>query len=525
MSVEGLAKQLEKINPYGLGRKTRQFIDDVWERVTEIGDVLGGGQNATRVSDRLAGFDVSYDDESLTFAPYTNVLVVGATGKVGRILVRKLLLRGYKVRVLVRDKEAAVEGGMPPSVEVFEGDIGELDTVQRAMVGISKVVCCARPKSQLTGDLRRVDYVGIANVAKSFLDEKNAAGQKRKGRSPKNKLRLCDFGRKNQLEKWRLVQLGATTFDESPPSGKIKILQKGKGRFAGSDSAALDMPEGKKVGEFTGTVNTRKGVCAFEMDVDVAFDRYDGFTVRMLGDGRQYDFTLKTRDGHVYRTAYNTKKGFQTVRLPFSAYVPVASDSADDVPRRVTADVVAFGVSYINKGTSNTIKSYDAEEGMRDLLAGKETLENQFRFVLDHVKATPAGEEPDVILVSCAGAGIESEETREKVAKYKSLGEGALRNSGLGYTVVRPGELVDEPGGNRALIFDQGDRITQKISCADVADVCLRSMHESTARNKSFEVCFEYDSGSSSMYELVTQVKKKETNYLRPALAVLEENT
>ena len=39
----------------------------------------------------------------------TQVLVVGATGRVGRILVRKLLLRGYKVRAFVRQSEEAGE--------------------------------------------------------------------------------------------------------------------------------------------------------------------------------------------------------------------------------------------------------------------------------------------------------------------------------------------------------------------------------------------------------------------------------
>ena len=39
------------------------------------------------------------------------VLVVGATGRIGRIVVRKLLLRGYSVRALVRGTSAeALEG-------------------------------------------------------------------------------------------------------------------------------------------------------------------------------------------------------------------------------------------------------------------------------------------------------------------------------------------------------------------------------------------------------------------------------
>ena len=49
-----------------------------------------------------------------------------------------------------------------------------------------------------------------------------------------------------------------------------------------------------------------------------------------------------------------------------------------------------------------------------------------------------------------------------------------LRASGLGYTVVRPGPLREEPGGYRALVFDQGNRISHAISCADVADVALK---------------------------------------------------
>lgn len=52
-----------------------------------------------------------------------------------------------------------------------------------------------------------------------------------------------------------------------------------------------------------------------------------------------------------------------------------------------------------------------------------------------------------------------------------------LRASGLGYTIVRPGPLQEEPGGYKALVFDQGNRISHAISCADVADVTLKASH------------------------------------------------
>lgn len=36
-----------------------------------------------------------------------------------------------------------------------------------------------------------------------------------------------------------------------------------------------------------------------------------------------------------------------------------------------------------------------------------------------------------------------------------SAGENVLKNTGLGYTVIRAGPLLEEPGGYKALIFDQ----------------------------------------------------------------------
>jgi len=36
-----------------------------------------------------------------------------------------------------------------------------------------------------------------------------------------------------------------------------------------------------------------------------------------------------------------------------------------------------------------------------------------------------------------------------------SSGENVLKNTGLGYTVIRAGPLLEEPGGYKALIFDQ----------------------------------------------------------------------
>lgn len=76
------------------------------------------------------------------------------------------------------------------------------------------------------------------------------------------------------------------------------------------------------------------------------------------------------------------------------------------------------------------------------------------------------------------------------------------------------------------LHLSQGNRITQGISCADVADVCVKSLHDTAARNKTFEVCYEYTPERGlEMYELVAHLPDKSNNYLGPALAGLRKNT
>ena len=75
-----------------------------------------------------------------------------------------------------------------------------------------------------------------------------------------------------------------------------------------------------------------------------------------------------------------------------------------------------------------------------------------------------------------------------RVLEWKKKGEDALRASGLTYTIIRPGGLTDEPGGQRALKLDQGDKISGRISRADAADIILQALHNPHALNATFEV-------------------------------------
>ncbi len=75
----------------------------------------------------------------------------------------------------------------------------------------------------------------------------------------------------------------------------------------------------------------------------------------------------------------------------------------------------------------------------------------------------------------------------DKTMKWKSLGEDYIRNSGIDFTIVRPGGLRGEPG-TLGIRFEQGDEVIGWIPRADVASVLVESIYNADALNKTFEV-------------------------------------
>ena len=73
-------------------------------------------------------------------------LIVGATGTIGRHLVRQLLERRQPVRVLARDPAKAATLG---DVEIARGDLSKPETLPPAFAGIEKVFVLAPPTPDL----------------------------------------------------------------------------------------------------------------------------------------------------------------------------------------------------------------------------------------------------------------------------------------------------------------------------------------------------------------------------------------
>lgn len=71
-------------------------------------------------------------------------------------------------QALVRQADKEVVDMLPTSVEIVTGDVGEPSTLQAAVEGCNKIIYCATARSSITGDLYRVDHLGVYNLTKAF---------------------------------------------------------------------------------------------------------------------------------------------------------------------------------------------------------------------------------------------------------------------------------------------------------------------------------------------------------------------
>jgi nucleoside-diphosphate-sugar epimerase len=92
------------------------------------------------------------------------ILVTGASGFVGGHIVPVLRARGMAVRCLVRPS-SRVDMLHACAAEIALGDVGEPETLERALVGVDAVVHCAGlTKARSRGEFFRVNVEGVQNL-------------------------------------------------------------------------------------------------------------------------------------------------------------------------------------------------------------------------------------------------------------------------------------------------------------------------------------------------------------------------
>ncbi|KAK4419612.1 putative protein, chloroplastic [Sesamum alatum] len=88
------------------------------------------------------------------------------------------------------------------------------------------------------------------------------------------------------------------------------------------------------------------------------------------------------------------------------------------------------------------------------------------------------------------------------VLKYKKMGEDFVRNSGLPFTIIRPGRLTDGPytsydlntllqataGERRAVVIGQGDKLVGEVSRLVVAEACVQALDIDFTEGQTYEI-------------------------------------
>lgn len=113
--------------------------------------------------------------------------------------------------------------------------------------------------------------------------------------------------------------------------------------------------------------------------------------------------------------------------------------------------------------------------------------------VRDLVNAAAGAKVKHFVLVSSMGVTHDDHPLNKmfgNILVWKRKGEEAVRASGVPYTIVRPGGLLDTSGGKADIRAFQGDDLKNngRIPRADVAAVCLNALGNSRAAGKTFEI-------------------------------------
>ena len=97
----------------------------------------------------------------MTTLPLT-VLVVGATGSIGCLVVEEAIRQGHAVRALVRD--SAKERRLPAQAEIVVGDVTQPKTLSGVADGVDAVVFSLGSDGAGKAGAEAVDYGGVRNV-------------------------------------------------------------------------------------------------------------------------------------------------------------------------------------------------------------------------------------------------------------------------------------------------------------------------------------------------------------------------
>ncbi|KZL49948.1 NADH:ubiquinone oxidoreductase [Nodularia spumigena CENA596] len=418
------------------------------------------------------------------------ILVAGATGGVGKRVVRRLVERGEKVRALVRDIDKA-RSILGDDVDLVAGDITKPETLNSlVMANIQAVICCTSVRVQpVEGDTP--DRAKYNQGVKFYMPEIV-------GDTPEN---VEYQGVKNLVEaaaKYLPPANEKLIFDFTHPSAELRNVWGAVDDVVMGGVSASNMQLLENTAVFAGNVSTANSggfasVRTKNFEPPFNLSGYEGVELRVKGDGQRYKLFLRTDqkwDGVGYSYSFDTVDNtWITVRVPFKDLVPVfRAKVLQDAPPIYAGKVASFQLM---------LSKFEYDGALNPKFSA-----GNFALQIESIKAYGGESFPQFVLISSAGVtrpgrpGINLDEEPPAVRlndqlggilTWKLKGEDSVRASGIPYTIIRPCALTEEAGG-KELIFEQGDNIRGKISRDDVSEICVRSLQQSHAHNITLEV-------------------------------------
>ena len=420
----------------------------------------GGGMEQAPVVDDV---DTAFDDEDEDGEEYVPlVLVIGATGRTGKIITRKLAMQGFRVAVLVRSLSSSVIDQLPSGVSYSYGDMTNYRALLDAMEDVDRIVFAA------DGEDEERELLGLSNIVRSFQDTRTFMY----GDAEATKLSLLKMRKDSDFNRWavedtkeaaafRIAQDGVgprtsfaywkrsptgahkngifvgKVFDTflgsasvacslsgllvGPPPAVLALgsqaagaageeaqqqqqqqQQKALGAGGAADSpTAAPSPDGADVR----SAEIDRAVAAAAADtVPLNLGEYSGLVVRAIGDGQKYTVVVRTpeyaRQGIEYHADFPTvPTNFESVRLPFSSFVAVRGGRPiAGAPELDRRSLVGLALAF-----------YPQRNTPED-----PQMTGEFYVSLVHVKAYRKRDEPEFVYLSDAAAAdvVAEEEAR-----------------------------------------------------------------------------------------------------------------
>ncbi|CAN0144422.1 unnamed protein product [Ascophyllum nodosum] len=435
------------VNPFKLaldaGRNLRATLAKSLEQITGTASPLEGVKIRS-----LEEYEKRLYSPFDTEEEVPTVLVVGATGEMGRVVVRKLLLRGFAVRVLVRNLYSSTLDLLGTGATFAQGDLTNYRSIVDAVSGVDKVIFCAQARDPLQAEM--VEYEGLRNLLAAFQDQRVALY----GDPYSTKKTLFRFNRPTDRELWDVGM-------ESKGNAMWKANKFGYGTFGST-----------RMYDF--------GYATVESQpINLNLAGFSGLAVRCCGDGKAYRVILRDKQYETNRMQFETviktkPNKWQTHRLSFSAFD--AYRDGEMLQTEVGTELDRSSVQQL-------------------AVAYKRQPMDPFSFILSmhFVKVYRTQVEPEFIYVSSAGVPpvtdanydriLENLKVKNSKCYYNARGEELLRQSGLTYTIIRIEGFNNLPGGVQALEIKQDPEGVGLVSRADAAEITVQCLLDPRACN------------------------------------------